>query len=93
MYSLYRPTALLYSSVVRQVTQTNAYSAFEYALKAPETKRQWPRRLEVFLTFLQIEGKDIEERANRLYEFIQDRRYMLVRITRYRFHFFPKTTG
>ena len=30
-------------------------SVFMYALKAPETKRQWPRRLKVFLDFLQLE--------------------------------------
>ena len=57
--------------MVRQVTKKDAYSAFEYALKAPETKRQWPRRLDVFLTFLQLEGQDIKERSNKLYEFIQ----------------------
>jgi hypothetical protein len=43
--------------MVRQLTKKDAYSAFEYALKAPETKRQWPRRLDVFLTFLQLEGQ------------------------------------
>jgi hypothetical protein len=30
-------------------------SVFMYALKAPETKRQWSRRLKVFLDFLQLE--------------------------------------
>ena len=40
-------------------------------MKAPETKRQWPRRLDVFLTFLQLEGQDIKEIFNKLYEFIQ----------------------
>jgi hypothetical protein len=28
--------------MVRQLTKKDAYSAFEYALKATETKRQWP---------------------------------------------------
>jgi hypothetical protein len=27
-----------------------------YALKAPETKRQYPRRFKVFLDFLQLDG-------------------------------------
>jgi hypothetical protein len=27
-----------------------------YALKAPETKRQYPRRFKVFLDFLHLEG-------------------------------------
>ncbi|HSA75296.1 MAG TPA: hypothetical protein VLE21_03830 [Candidatus Nitrosocosmicus sp.] len=57
--------------MVRQVTKKDAYSAFEYALRAPETKRQWPRRLDVFLTYLQLEGDDIKERSNKLYELIQ----------------------
>jgi hypothetical protein len=29
---------------------------FLYALKAPETKRQYPRRFKVFLDFLKLEG-------------------------------------
>jgi integrase len=57
--------------VVRQVTKKDAYSAFEYALKAPETKRQWPRRLDVFLTFLQLDGNDVKERSNNLYDLIK----------------------
>jgi hypothetical protein len=37
-------------------------SVFMYALKAPETRRQWPRRLKVFFDFLRIQGL-IEEQA------------------------------
>jgi hypothetical protein len=37
-------------------------SFFIYALKAPETKRQWPRRLKVFFDFLKLE-EPIEEQA------------------------------
>src|SRR6185312_17361719 len=40
-----------------------------YALKAPETKRQWPRRLNVFLEFLGLEGT-IEQKAE---EFIKSK--------------------
>lgn len=54
--------------MVRQLTKKDAYSSFEYALKAPETKRQWPRRLDVFLTFLQLDGHDVKERSNNLYD-------------------------
>lgn len=57
--------------MVRQLTKKDAYSAFEYALKAPETKRQWPRRLDVFLTFLQLDGQDVKGRCNTLYDLIQ----------------------
>ena len=60
-----------YTNVVRQLTKKDAYSSFEYALKAPETKRQWPRRLDVFLTFLQLEGQTVKERTNNLYDLIK----------------------
>ena len=36
--------------------ENNAIDKFLYALKAPETKRQYPRRLKVFLDFLHIES-------------------------------------
>jgi len=39
---------------------------FMYALKAPETKRQWPRRLNVFLEFLGLEGT-IEQKAEEFF--------------------------
>ncbi len=42
-----------------------------YALKAPETKRQYPKRLEVFLDYLKLQGSTIEEKANQFYEFIK----------------------
>jgi integrase len=42
-----------------------------YALKAPETKRQYPKRLDVFLDYLKLQGSTIEEKANQFYEFIK----------------------
>ncbi len=51
------------------------YFRFLYALKAPETKRQYPKRLEVFLDYLRLQGSTIEEKSNLFYEFIiQDTR-------------------
>jgi integrase len=47
------------------------YFRFIYALKAPETKRQYPKRLEVFLDYLKLQGPTIEEKANRFYEFMK----------------------
>jgi len=44
----------------------NPYNRFLYALKAPESKRQYPRRLWVFLNFMNIRGSTLEER---LYNF------------------------
>jgi hypothetical protein len=36
--------------------QQDPLAMFLYALKAPETKRQYPRRFKVFLDFLKLEG-------------------------------------
>jgi hypothetical protein len=38
-------------------------TVFLYALKAPETKRQWPGRLKIFLDFLKLDGITMEEKA------------------------------
>ena len=52
-----------------QYEEENPLSLFLYALKAPETKRQYPRRLKVFLDFLKLDGtleqqsKEFLERA------------------------------
>jgi integrase len=43
------------------------YNRFLYALKAPESKRQYPKRLEVFLNFINMEGSNLEERLYNLY--------------------------
>jgi integrase len=40
---------------------------FKYALKAPETRRQWPRRLKVFFDFLEMEGASLLEEQARLF--------------------------
>jgi hypothetical protein len=42
-------------------------SVFLYALKAPETKRQYPRRLKVFLDFLKLEG-NLEQQSKEFLE-------------------------
>lgn len=47
------------------------YFRFIYALKAPETKRQYPKRLEVFLDYLKFPGSTIEEKAYQFYEFMK----------------------
>ena len=49
---------------------TSPYLKFEYALHAAATKRQYPKRLEVFLDFLKIKGKTIEEKSNILHTLI-----------------------
>ena len=47
----------------------NAFFNFMYALKASETKRQYPKRLEVFLDYLKLKGSTIEEKADEFYKF------------------------
>jgi len=37
-------------------------AAFMYGLRAPDTKRQYPRRFQYFLNFLQISGTLKEQR-------------------------------
>ena len=44
------------------------YDNFLYALKAKETKRQYPHRLDKFLVFMGLKGT-IEEKCTKLYEF------------------------
>jgi hypothetical protein len=41
-------------------------TVFTYPLKAPESKRQYPRRLKIFLDYLRIEGS-LEEQAEQFY--------------------------
>jgi hypothetical protein len=41
-------------------------AAFTYALKAAESRRQYPRRLKIFLDYLRIEG-NIEQQAELFY--------------------------
>jgi len=43
--------------------QQDPMTMFLYALKAPETKRQWPGRLKIFFDFLKLDGITIEEKA------------------------------
>ncbi|KAA2283749.1 hypothetical protein [Candidatus Nitrosocosmicus sp. SS] len=52
------------------IMMDSPYFRFIYALKAPETKRQYPKRMEVFLDYLKLQGSTIEEKANQFYEFI-----------------------
>ena len=43
---------------------------FTYALRAPETRRQYPKRLKMFMDFLQIEG-DLKQQCTMLREKIK----------------------
>jgi hypothetical protein len=47
------------------------YDNFLFGLKAKETKRQYPHRLDKFLSYCGLEGT-IEEKCNQLYEISKD---------------------
>ena len=59
-------------SVTKQIEKNNdkptrnPISVFVYALKAPETRRQYHRRLKVFLNFLDL-GTDVLEDQARIF--------------------------
>jgi hypothetical protein len=55
------------------------YNRFLYALKGPESKIQYPKRLEVFLNFINIEGSNLQEKLYNLYKKIQSRYRMVAR--------------
>jgi hypothetical protein len=44
------------------IEEQDPLTNFMYALKAPETKRQWPGRLKILLDFLHLEGT-LEQQA------------------------------
>jgi len=64
------------------------YENFLYALKASETKRQYPNRLDKFLTFMNLQGT-IQEKCARLYE-IANRDIILLQSNIIRFVKFQK---
>ena len=49
------------------------YQRFVYALRAPESKRQYPKRLQIFLDYLKIQGLTIEEKADKFYLLIEEK--------------------
>jgi hypothetical protein len=47
------------------------YDNFVYALRVKETKRQYPHRLDIFMSFMGLQGT-IEEKCAKLYDFSKD---------------------
>jgi len=39
-----------------EIEEKDPMAEFRYGLRAPDTKRQYPRRFQYFLNFLKIEG-------------------------------------
>ena len=60
-----------------QVCENNNYLSpfqkFIYALRAQETKRQYPKRLQIFFNYLQINGQTIEAKSNIFYKHIEEK--------------------
>ena len=55
----------------RELDTLTPYDNFLFGLKAKETKRQYPHRLDKFLSYLGLEGT-IEEKCNQLYDISKD---------------------
>ena len=51
------------------IEEYSPYLRFSYALNAPESKRQYPKRFKVFLDYLELDlgNSSIEERINKFY--------------------------
>jgi hypothetical protein len=47
------------------------YQKFMYALNSKESKRQYPKRLQIFLNFINIKSDSIEENCNSFYDVIK----------------------
>ncbi len=54
-------------------TDLSPYQKFIYALRAPESKRQYPKRLQRFLDYLKVNGLTIEEKSNLFYKLTEER--------------------
>jgi len=64
-------------NITEPIMIDSPYFRFIYALRAPETRRQYPKRLEVFLDYLKLLGSSIEEKANQFYEFKDELNYII----------------
>jgi hypothetical protein len=51
----------------QELATLSPYDNFLYGLKAKETRRQYPHRLDKFLSYLGLEGT-IEAKSSQLYE-------------------------
>jgi len=55
--------------MTQNVLDMDPVSRFLYGLPSPETKRQWPKRFEVFLDFIGLKGEgDFNTKAQIFYE-------------------------
>lgn len=66
-------TAIDSSIIIPDSSILSPYQKFIYALNAPESKRQYPRRFQVFLNYLKINELTIEEKTNSFYKQIEQK--------------------
>ena len=63
-------------AIAQKEQEEEPLSVFLYALKAPESKRQYPKRLKVFLDYLQLEGSVREQATDLLARAIQNPQWL-----------------
>lgn len=66
----------------QELETLSPYDNFVYALRAKETKRQYPHRLDKFLSYLGLEGT-IEEKCSKLYEIGEDSNLLYYRLIKF----------
>lgn len=52
---------------LKKLTKLRTIQSIFIRFKAPESKRLYPKRLEVFLNFINIDGSNLEERLYNLH--------------------------
>jgi len=74
---LYSMTSKLSVAIAqKEQEEEDPLSVFLYALKAPESKRQYPKRLKVFLDYLQLEGSVRKQAIDLLARAIQNPQWL-----------------
>jgi integrase len=65
------------TNTIVQICENNdcisSFQKFMYALRAEETKRQYPKRLQTFLDYLQIPGGTVEIKCNLFHKYIEEK--------------------
>jgi hypothetical protein len=69
---IYTVNGLQFAMETLELAALSPYENFVYALKAKESKRQYPHRLDKFLSFLGLKGS-IQEKCNKLYAVTKDK--------------------
>ena len=66
----------------KEILTLSPYENFMYALKAEATKRQYPNRLDRFLSFIELEGS-IQEKCNGLFEISKNKEVLYSHLIRF----------